>query len=134
MIAQSPKNPTRRAADGRGLAAVLLLCAAQAMADDSRDNYSFVTGNDLLDWCQSPVATRGKVFCAGYVEGIVDALGNNPINGFKACIPSKPGFNAGQAMDITINFLRANPEYRNYTADGLVAEAFAKAFPCRETR
>jgi hypothetical protein len=71
--------------------------------------------------------------CIGYVTAIMDALSSgNSVNGFKACVPTNADMN--QMVDIVKNFIRDHPEKRHLVATGLVAEAFAQAFPCRPTR
>ena len=95
-----------------------------------------LNGNHLYTDC---TATTTKVpteqfllagTCIGYITAITDALSSgNLVNGFKACIPINADMN--QIVDVVKNFIRDNPEKRHLVAVGLVAEAFARAFPCR---
>lgn len=90
----------------------------------------FLSGNDLYGYCTSDktdyVSTTG---CIGYVAGVADVLAHNQINGFHACMPLS--VSRGGAKDAALAFLTAHPEKRDRDADGLVAEALARAFPCR---
>ena len=71
--------------------------------------------------------------CIGYVTAIMDVLAaGNSVNRLKACIPI--GADMNQIVAVVKNFLRDYPEKRHHVAAGLVAEAFARAFPCRPAR
>lgn len=90
----------------------------------------FLSGNDLYGYCTSDktdyVSATG---CIGYVAGVADVLGHNPINGFHACMPLS--VSRARAKDAALAFLTIHPERRDRGADGLVAEALAREFPCK---
>ncbi len=90
----------------------------------------FLSGNDLYDYCTSDktddVSATG---CIGYVAGVADVLEDNPVNGFHACMPLS--VSRVRARDTAVAFLTAHPEKRDRGADGLIAEALARAFPCK---
>jgi hypothetical protein len=98
-----------------------------------------ISGNQLYNYC---TATYAKTTtdqwlaggtCFGYVTAVVDALSpGNSVNGFKACVPVNADMN--QIVDVVKNFIHDHPEKRHLVATGLVAEAFATAFPCRPAR
>ena len=95
-----------------------------------------IDGNQLYNYC---TATNAKAAteqwlvagtCMGYVTAITDAVSSgNSVNGFKACVPVNADMN--QIVDIVKTFIRDHPEKRHLFAAGLVAEALARAFPCR---
>jgi hypothetical protein len=105
-----------------------------------------MSGNDLLRRCLDakgpPSSGRppnkdswldGSAFgyCFGYVEDVVDAMGQGRelVGGRTYCILA--GTTLAQFEEISIQYLREHPALRNYSAAGLVAEALEKAFPCR---
>jgi len=109
----------------------LLLCAVLVvgMAGPAVGGATFKDGNKLLAHCQAD--DPGWLICDGYVKGISDALDGNPIDGFRACLPT--GVIIGrQVKDIAIAWLKANPQYRHFSAATLVAEALSEAFPCKK--
>jgi hypothetical protein len=84
----------------------------------------FVTGNQLYESCTAPVNNKSFV-CAGYVQGLTDAL---DVRG-TICTPA--GITVGQAMDVVVNYLRAHPQYRQISASLLAGAALGEAFPCK---
>ena len=69
-------------------------------------------------------------YCVGFIKGIADAMNDNPLNGFKACLP--PGLIVTQITGIVRQFLNAHPESLHFAASGLVALSLATAFPCQK--
>lgn len=94
------------------------------------------TGNDLLGVCETPRSdTNGpelQLYCAMFIGdlfygpvwrekvSVEDAQGNR-------CIPQ--GVNVRQLRDISIRFLRENPQLRHHTAEALVLKSIVEAFP-----
>jgi hypothetical protein len=99
--------------------AAWLLCSSSAFA------VGFRGGNTLLQDC----TYQNISFCYGYVDAVTEALGQNTINGYEACVPGNVV--AGQMYDIVVQYLRKNPADRHLLAVGSVADAIPKAFPCR---
>jgi hypothetical protein len=98
-----------------------------------------ISGNQLYNYCTAAYAKSpseqwlASGTCFGYVTAVMDALSSgNPLNGFKACVPVNADMN--QVVDVVKNFIHDHPEKRHLVAVGLVAEAFAAAFPCRPAR
>ena len=109
----------------KGFALAVLFCSHPAWA-------GFKTGNDLYNDCgnQRSSAWMG---CYGYVVAIADAFqAGNKINGYSACL--SPAVEAGQLIDVVVNYLRLKPADRHYDATGLVAHAMSDAFPCSRTQ
>lgn len=94
---------------------------------------SFVNGNGLLEMCtvdrEDALYFQKVARCSGYVAGIADALANNPVNRYRACLPKQA--TVGQITDVVKLQLERHPELRHMAAAGLVAEALSIAFPCR---
>jgi hypothetical protein len=91
-----------------------------------RARASFLTGNDLLEACQS---TKGSFLaggCLGFTTGVAETMAWNKLN---SCLPREA--TRGQVQDIAVQFLVKHPELRHYTASDLVTQALSKAFPCK---
>src|SRR5215813_6871893 len=95
-----PRRPRRRSWWRRlwrrlvGIGAVVM--AVMSVSAGARAD--FVDGNHLYEACGSTVSyARGN--CAGYVEGVADALHHNSINGFTACLPTG-GTTVGQIQEV----------------------------------
>ncbi|NYT76624.1 hypothetical protein H0A71_06440 [Alcaligenaceae bacterium] len=82
-----------------------------------------MTGNKLLSDCEGQYS---NMYCMGYIVGALDTWGARP--GLRLCIPED--VTQGQMQDITVKYLRNNPETRNHKATWLVAMAAQEAFPC----
>jgi len=107
----------------------LLLCAVLVvgMAGPAGAVRIFKTGNNLLAVCQDDAK---QLVCYGYVQGIADTLGANPIAGWRACLATN--VTVGQVTDIVVAWLKANPQARHLAAHSLVAQALEEAFPCKK--
>jgi hypothetical protein len=103
------------------LASALLVTPIAAHATE------WQTGNTLMRNCQSSQPAPYGV-CLGYIEGIAGVLGLNPVNEFQACIPT--GVEAGQLQEVVVRFIARDPTTRHMAATGIVAAAFAAAWPC----
>ena len=91
---------------------------------------AFIDGDLLLERCRKTRGTYDFGYCNGYVTGIADLLANNnPVNGFRACIPSN--VTLGHVRDTVASWLERNPQHRHNPADFLVPSALSEAFPCR---
>jgi len=95
----------------------------------------FESGNDLYSLCinvDSRAAASDDFVCLGYVSAIADAMvaNNNEIAGFRACL--RDGLTLRQLSDVVEKWLQNHPEKRDFSAPGLVAHAFAEAFPCSQ--
>lgn len=87
-----------------------------------------LTGAMFLDVCTRPdFAWIG--FCDGYVQAIYDAwhLGAGP--GVPTCVP--PSVTRTQLVELAVNALQQNPEYRQEQAAIVVYAVMVTAFPCR---
>jgi len=122
---------------GRGIRrAVLGVVAAVAVWGEARaETSAFINGNELHEYCNSPRGTERYGLCVGYIVGVSDALASGTTNlpvlifGWRACIPKN--VTIGQVTDVVTKWLREHPQDRHYLATGIVAEALAKAFPCK---
>ncbi len=92
------------------------------------------SGNELLNYCQSPSQTAAWGFCQGYVASMIDtegfdtfALSLRPV----FCIPT--GVTIKQLADIAIKYLVENPDRRHFGAASLIWGAMRDAFPCPKT-
>ena len=99
------------------LAACLSLCASHAGAVG-------MTGNDLLNYCQSQPGDPQLTYCIGYVVGVFDVFELNSIT----CPPN--GVTNGQKVEIVKKFLKTNPEMTHALAPTLMLDAASQAFPC----
>jgi hypothetical protein len=110
---------------------------------------AYMDGNRLLGKCEPGISEdRGKLtgdqiadsaFCSGYVAGVMDA-NNALMNSVAAvkdgpirpmyCLPSE-GIEVGQAVRITVKWLKAHPEKLHLQGDALVWMSLTDAFPCQ---
>jgi hypothetical protein len=110
---------------------------------------AYVDGNRLLRQCEpGTLEDRSKLtsdqatdslFCSGYIAGVMDAE-NTLENSVAAArnAPTKPmyclpgdGIEVGQAVRITVKWLRAHPEKLHLRGDALVWMSLTDAFPCQ---
>jgi hypothetical protein len=106
------------------------MAAANANAEITSES-----GNDLYSRCinvDSRTAVADDFMCFGYVSGVADAMvaNNNEIAGFRECL--RVGLTRLQLSDVVEKWLQNHPEKRDFSAPGLVAHAFAEAFPCSQ--
>jgi hypothetical protein len=118
----------RRLLAGVAVAAASIFASISAHAQVGT---SVADGNLLYKQCTTPnEESFGQGVCRGYVMGLYDAmLHGASIEGWSPCIPA--GVTVGQVVDAARQFLTSHPERRDMEAAALVAEALAKAFPCR---
>ena len=81
----------------------------------------FYTGNDLLQRLDSE-SHGEKMLALGYVIGVFD-VGSAVLH----CPPA--GVTAGQVRDMAASYLRGFPAKRNKTAEPLINEVLAAAWP-----
>jgi len=84
------------------------------------------TGNSLYQQCTAGLESRTSFLCTGYMIAISDALNSEGL----ICSPQDSS--VGQAIDVTVNYLRDHPEQRHLTAYSLARAALIGAFPCKE--
>lgn len=103
------------------LVVVLLLAHAPARALTDRQH--------LEKWCThgSSVAA-GR--CIGYLLAAEDALATGSVEGVRACLPRDIGLT--EQHSVVLDWLRTHPEAQASTALGLVAQAYAASYPCRQ--
>jgi hypothetical protein len=104
---------------------VLALAAGLLTWTSSGFSQGFIDGNHLYDVCNSKDDASKVGYCIGFTVGVTDTLGGEG----KICVPERP--TEGQAVDVVMNYLRANPEKRRLSAWSLARAALQQAFPCR---
>lgn len=89
----------------------------------------FTDGNELYQWMVEDEKENGSRFKSGlfkgYVNGVVD-IGD----GILFCTPT--GVTRGQFTAVAAKYLKEHPEKWNMSADGIVVDALAGAFPCKK--
>ena len=104
-----------------------LLLAIPASAEPTPTTVGGVeTGDSLFNDCDDP----GEMACISYVGGIAEVMLADTIFGFRVCMPLEA--TNEEAVDIVKAFLAKHPNFRHFQAAGLVAAAFAEAWPCLE--
>lgn len=93
----------------------------------------FYTGNELYEICTVEKGEKAYLErsyeCIAYITGAVDAFNTTrEAAKLKSCIPA--GVTISQLKDVTIGYLRDNPETRNNAASTLVLAATRKAWDC----
>ena len=90
----------------------------------------YLDGNTLNEQCSSNDASIQNL-CGFYVAGVIDSVESTKgkgILGWNFCVPV--GVTIGQLTGIMSNWLRNNPQKRQYKAMGLVGEALQAVYPC----
>lgn len=113
-----------------------LCCLLAASASAAPATPRILSGNDLLQVCETPAldpdqATQ-NIRCLYFVGDIVFGKGWRELISIedaqgKKCIPE--GVNVGQLKDISIKYLRDNPQVRHNGAEALVLQSILQAFP-----
>jgi Rap1a immunity proteins len=88
----------------------------------------FVTGNSLYEDCTRQTGAGERLYCSGYVTGLVEGMMMNR----KQVICPPQGITIGPLVDMVVKHLRDHPETRHYAANSEVGLALMKAFPCKE--
>ncbi len=101
----------------------------------------YMTGNELYeylgDWKKSAGQTPDAIdalkggFGFGYVMGIASSMDRiyEPTLKTRFCTPDH--VKRSQLFDVAYQYIESHPEYRQYSANGMVELAFSKAFPCK---
>lgn len=108
--------------------AVLPLGLAPVAADAG-----FYSGNELYEICTVEKGEKTYVErsyeCVAYITGAVDAFNTTrEAAKLSSCIPA--GVTISQLRDVTVAYLRDNPETRNNSASSLIFAATRKAWDC----
>ena len=107
---------------GAVLALVLVSASVRAQAAAS-----WAGGITLKEECNSESMYKpGR--CSGFIAAIAGIVANEPIYGWRACVPD--GVTIGQLTAIVTKYLNDHPEYLHLTATSHAAKAIAIAFPC----
>jgi len=96
------------------VALAALLIAGSAHAE-------FISGNKLFDHLNGEASDR--IYAMGYIVGVFDTG-----RGVVHCPPS--GVTVGQVRDMVHNFLRSNPQDRNFSGDSIVNHVLKNVWPC----
>jgi hypothetical protein len=95
---------------------------------NTADAAQYMNGDDLLRNCDGNGIRYG--LCLGYVEGVVDDADMVRLkSGRPECVP--PGVEAGQLVDIVVNYLRENPARRKVAAGFSITDAIGAAWGCK---
>jgi len=93
----------------------------------------FITGNNLLEWCEGSGAT--DVQCRFYIIGVADAhAADAGSHGFAKwfCIPNE--VKASQLQLVVAKWLKAHSRDLHFGAASLLLAALHDAFPCGEKK
>ena len=102
-----------------------LLWPVSALSQQPITTTGFASGVRLYDTCVAQ-ETLKRQYCLAYVAGMTDAF---TWDGF-VCTPLQ--VTEDQVQVVVVNYLRAYPENRHYSAASIVREALQQAFPCKE--
>jgi hypothetical protein len=84
----------------------------------------FMSGNEIYEDCTGPKGSPKYGICIGYVVGISDALN------MVGSVCASTSVTVDQVIDVIVNYIRANPKYRDVPASLLAGAALREAFPC----
>jgi hypothetical protein len=83
--------------------------------------------DDLLKLCNN-TDNGSKAVCTGFIGGVFEVVTNNPIDGFKACIPEL--VTIGKAQELSVQWIGSHPERSLNAASTEIAAALANSYPC----
>jgi hypothetical protein len=105
---------------------------------DTTDDWTWETGNDLLDQCSADQKSVVFTQCLGYIRGAVDLIGTLQgsvgIDGKSfwklaaVCLPNRA--TSGQITDVVIKYLKEHPEERTDKAGLIILRALVHAWGC----
>ena len=102
----------------------IFFCCAILVSQLSYGQVYFRDGNDLYrSYTSTNPLSNG--FAAGYVTGVIDALGNNKLKGCPLV-----GKEIGQLSDIVKMYLQDKPEIRDRVAAIIVETALKEKLKC----
>lgn len=93
----------------------------------------FYTGKELSRICATERSSSDYIEksyeCIAYITGAVDAFNTTrEANRLKSCIPA--AVTISRLRDVTVEYLRENPDDLDLSASRLVFSATRKAWPC----
>jgi hypothetical protein len=90
----------------------------------------FMDGNKLLVLCSSSDPYAG-LECTGYIKGVADALAFQMDSAKRPlCFPDR--VTARELIDVTVRWLRGNPQELSYPAVATIGIAIAQRWKCGE--
>jgi Rap1a immunity proteins len=112
---------------------------SHVVVGDTTDDWTWETGNDLLDQCSADEKSVVFTQCLGYIRGAVDLIGalQGSVGGddkksfwkpTAVCLPNHA--TSGQITDVVIKYLREHPEERADRAGWIIIRALIKAWGC----
>jgi hypothetical protein len=101
--------------------AAFILSSAEARAD-------YVTGGNLLELCDANDLTK-HMYCMGFIEGVSSLIAAGAKTPAKICMPQSTM--TAELVGSTIEYLKAHPEARDYSAAVSLLAVLEKSFPCR---
>lgn len=104
--------------------AILLLSFAFAAFSQLRQEENYLTGTELLSYCQSGRVTNTQSWCLGYILGVWHMAASEQ----EACPPAD--VTSGELRRAVVKHLQAYPGALNRQPVDLVLEAMSKSFPC----
>ena len=95
-------------------------------------NSQAMTGVFMLQKCEATDGTSGRLACAAYMSGTVDALGSITERGWASGICAPKEVTVEQVVLVYVEWAKRNPAKLHRTASDLVIEALQEAFPCEQ--
>jgi len=93
---------------------------------------SFIRANQLYTFCSSESKVDIAV-CEGYIMGVNDSVYSGHLsNIFEVCYPS--GVTPSQLRLVVVKYMKIIPEKLHFVADGVVVEALATTFKCKNDK
>jgi len=109
---------------------IVLAFVATAFGIVNAHASTFLTGNQLLEWCSVTPSDDSYYIkngsCIAYVIGVADLW----TTAWPGTICMRSAVDAKQVADIVTGYLKDKPERRHRGADILVSEALIEAFRC----
>jgi hypothetical protein len=119
-------------------AGTLLLAAAAASADVTKENFTLRTTRDLVALCgvdrSDPNAPAAIHFCHGYYVGVdqLAELTGRPFRDVLYCPPTGLKLTRNEVVAMMVDYHRKNPQYANEAAVEGIFRWVAATWPCRK--
>ncbi len=113
----------------------LVTITALAMLLASSNSHAFITGNNLVEYCDGDEQDGGSFrggYCYGFVGGITHPLHWVSDKSDKNKICASENVTQKQVVSIVREYMEEHPEMLHERADMLVIIALRIAFPCSE--
>lgn len=112
------------------LGAVLLASTSPALAQQREQ--PFDSGNAILRECGPEADMSTKIYCLGYLAGMIemDEVAARAGHPEVICLGGTGGVTMRQLLDVVVRYVQDHPATRHQSGSDLALRALGEAFPC----